>query len=355
MSAAKEFLRVSAVGLCIALNPILGSSEAHPSEDLQPRWSVPPRLAHITDTYFPESMGPVSSSLPEFILIQDVHRHPEVQARIASLIVYGYERWGVRKVFLEGAFMPVDLSVFHRVPDKTREVLLQRLLKEGNLSGPELAAVQVMEKEWRNPPVSPFQLVGMEDLRLYRKSLAAYREVQKYRPQALQELSSVRRLQASMQLPDSHILAQQLDRTEALLRLKLRPSEYDAFVMAKEAVPSAPQLDRAIRAALNFYRLAHERSLTFIAEAIRKAPAAPGPRLLVAGGFHTSVMAARLRQSGRSYIVLTPRITQAGDEPLYEKRLMETASELAANPVQLAPEPSVEAFAPPTGRATHIP
>ena len=98
---------------------------------------VPDMLAHITDA----SEEAVASAVPEYILIQDVHRHPLVQSRIAALIEQGYDQWGVRKVFLEGAFTPLDMSLFHRVPDKTRTLLISRLVNEGQLSGAEIAAV----------------------------------------------------------------------------------------------------------------------------------------------------------------------------------------------------------------------
>ena len=127
-------------------------------QQVQSLLNIPAALARVTDASWPDP-----ESFPDYFLIQDVHRHPQVQNQIAALVEQGYEQWGVKKVFLEGAFTVLDLSVFHRVPKKTQSLLLDRLIAEGSLSGPELAAVHIMEWEWRNPPVSPFQIFGLED------------------------------------------------------------------------------------------------------------------------------------------------------------------------------------------------
>src|SRR5437016_1209679 len=122
----------------------MDASELHIAQE---HLGIPESLARVTDADWP-----VPQSLPRFILIQDVHRYPQVQSRIASLIVHGYQEWGVRKVFVEGAFTPLDLTVFHRIPNKTKPLLMERLLKDGELSGPEVAAVLIMERERRDPP-----------------------------------------------------------------------------------------------------------------------------------------------------------------------------------------------------------
>lgn len=303
-------------------------------EDVQKDLQIPTELAHVSDAYLPTppltpAEGiPTNSAFPHFILLQDVHRHPEVQGQISAIIVHAYENWGVKKVFVEGAFSPIDLSVFHRLPEEARGALMQKLIQEGTLCGPELAAVVLMEREWRDPPISPFQLLGMEEPHLYKNNLRAYAQVVKQREKAMHELAALKRLQADLRLPQTHILVRQLDRTEALLNLKLKPSEYEEFLQAKEAVPTSRRLDPAIRAAMDYYQFVYRRSEMFLVEAQRKVPAGPGPRLLVVGGFHTAHMADLLRHEGLSFIVLTPSVTQPGFEPLYEKRLNQTVDAL---------------------------
>ncbi len=287
---------------------------------VQDSLGISPDLARVIDAY--RSSAPTS---PEFILIQDVHGHPQVQSRIASIILQGYDRWGVRKVFVEGAFTPLDFSIFHRVPKKTQSLLMERLVKDGDLSGPELAAVLIMEREWRNPPVSPFQLLGMEDPKLYRQNVQAYQLVLAKRERALEEVVSIRRLQLSMNVPDHNPLAEQLDRVEDLLRLKMTPAEFGAYLNAKASAPSSPALNQAVRAAEDFYRVAQRRSRVFLMEASRKVPASVSVRMLVVGGFHTVEMADLLRRENRSFIVLSPLVDTSASQPNYEKHLQQTA------------------------------
>jgi hypothetical protein len=323
--------RRMSMGLGIFLLGLLGSGipsseglEIAGLQNVQDTLAVSNQVARVTDAYWPQPQGN-----PEFILIQDVHRNPAVQSQISSLIIYGYEHWGVRKVFLEGAFTTLDLSVFHRVPKKTQSLLLERLIKDGDLSGPELATVILLEREWRDPPVSPFQLFGMEDPSLYRRNLLAYKSVINQRDRALQDLVPIRRLQDSLHLPQPNALEGQLDRTEALLRLKITPPEYDAYLQGKASVPSSPGLDPAIRAAEEFYRVVQLRSEVFLTHASRQVPASTAPRVLVVGGFHTAFMASRLRREGRSFVVLTPAVSAGGDDMPYERHLMETANVLS--------------------------
>jgi len=312
------------VSLCAGAQAEPGDPSHSELEAIQHFLVIPSTVAQVTDAYFSTH----AFEIPEFILIQDVHRHPEVQGHIASLILQGYRQWGVKKVFLEGAFTGVDLSMFHRLPDQTRGLLLSRLVQNGDLSGAELATVLLTETEWSNPQPSPFQLFGMEDPKLYRQNIAAYQEVTSLREEALQEIVAIRRLQSEMNLPQSNILTQQLDRTETLIRLKLTPVDYEAYLQAREVIPSSPRLDPAVHAAEKFYDLVQRRSFVFIRQAQKEAPASPGPRVLVVGGFHTPVMARYLRESGRSFVVLTPHVTKVGYGPLYEEHMMESVSAL---------------------------
>jgi len=288
---------------------------------------LPDKLAHVADASWPDLR-----IFPDYILVQDMHRHPQVQAQIAALIEKGYDKWGVKKVFLEGAFTMLDLSVFHRVPKKTQVLLLDRLVHDGSLSGPEVAAIHIMEREWSDPPISPFQLFGLEDPGLYRQNVQAYQSVLEGRDRALEALVPIRRLQETMQLQEPNALLEQLMRTESLLHLKLTPSEYQAYLKEKASVPSTPVIDPVIHAAEEFYRVAERRSQVFLETAARKVPASSAPRILVVGGFHTAFMAASLRQEGRSFVVLTPAVKVRENDDLYEKNLMETAHALAQAP-----------------------
>lgn len=267
-------------------------------------------------------------TVPQYILIQDIHQNPECQGLISRAILWGYENWGVRRVFMEGAFSPVDLSVFHRLPDDERQTLLTRLVSEGNLSGPEMAAVLLMEREWRRAPVSPFQLIGMESPRLYAANLQAFKQVYATRAEALRELGSLRRLQERLELPQENILDAQLRRAEKLLQLKLTPADYALYLSARDLLPASAQLTPALQNAERFYELVNERSVAFIREAGRKLPAGGGPRVLVAGGFHTDFMADLLRTQNKSFIVLSPKTKSGVVTSAYEKQLLQSVDTL---------------------------
>jgi hypothetical protein len=285
--------------------------------------TVPQDLASLSSSYLPDP-----SSLPDYILIQDVHRHAEVQGKIANLILFGYSHWGARRIFMEGAFSKVDLTVFHRLPDDARETLLKRLILEGNLSGPELAAVMVLEREWRDPPVWPLQLVGMEDARLYSENLYVFRDLLHQREAALRELDSLIRLNDEMHLPQPNILGNELSLAKSLLELKLTPEEYSLYLSARSALPNSPQLEPALTLADKFYDVVNQRSMAFIKESSRKLPAGSGPRVLVVGGFYTAFMAQQLREAGLSFVVLSPTITQSENHQAYEKQLLDSVDTL---------------------------
>ena len=125
-------------------------------------------------------------------------------------------------------------------------------------------------------------------------------------------------------------MSEQLNRVEALIRLKLTPAEYEAYQKTKAQSPSSPALTPALKAAEEFYRLVQLRSRVFLMEACRKVPASTAPRILVVGGFHTAAMADLMRQADWSFVVLSPVVSSEGnDEPIYEKRLRKTANVFA--------------------------
>ena len=125
-------------------------------------------------------------------------------------------------------------------------------------------------------------------------------------------------------------MSAQLSRVEALIRLRLTPPEYEAYLKTKDQSPSSPELTPALQAAEEFYHLVELRSRVFLLEASRKVPAGSGPRILVVGGFHTAAMADILRRCKAPYVVLSPVASSDGEgAPIYEKRLQKTANVFA--------------------------
>ncbi len=296
------------------------SARATGFEELQVRLGVPPLQATVADAW-PGS----SDTLPDFIVIQDAHRNQEVQSRVAWIILHGYAHWGARKVFVEGAFKPIDLTVFHVLTDREQQDVSDHLIREGSLSGPERAGIQIMEREWRNPPISPFQVIGMEDPPLYVASLNAYKDVLSSRAQAQKQIHELRRLHDTLGLPQGHALRRQLRLISKMIDLRITPSEFELFQMNRQAMPASSALAPALSAAERFYSLADRRSVNFAEEVQRKMPAAPGPRMMVTGGFHTALLAQILRGQNHSYVVFKPNATEPTSDDLYERRLLETS------------------------------
>lgn len=305
--------------LLLAASLSLPAANTPNFEDIQIFLDVPPMQASVVDAFLPKTM------YPDFVIVQDAHRNPEVQSRLAWIVMHGYKRWGVRKVFVEGAFEPIDLSVFHMLNDRERQSVSDHLIGSGQLSGPERAGILIHEMEWRNPPTSPFMLVGMEEPSLYQANLAAYRAVLNYRAEAQKEVAGFRRLHNSLSLPETHVLRRHLLLVQKMLDLRVTPAEYARYVEIQEAVPSSSKLTPALNASEMFYELANQRSLVFIKNVERKFPAAGGPRVLITGGFHSSLIARQLREEGHSFVVLAPRATIPATDALYERRLLETS------------------------------
>ena len=209
--------------------------------------------------------------------------------------------------------------------DRERQSVSDHLVGNGQLSGPERAGVLIHELEWRNPPVSPFTLVGMEDPSLYQENLAAYRAVLARRGEAQDDIAGFKRLHDSLHLPAAHVLRRQLQLVQKMLDLRVTPSEYARYLKAKAAIPSSPRLTPALEASEHFYEMANRRSLIFLKNVERKYPAARGPRLIVTGGFHSPLLSQQLRDQGRSFVVLTPRAIEPATDALYERRLFEAS------------------------------
>jgi hypothetical protein len=280
-----------------------------PLSEAQRRLGVPTSVARVTDA------SPLAESgIPDFVLIQDVHQHAEVQSEIASVLLYARRHWPVRTVFVEGAFSQIDLSA--AVQGKSAGSP-GTWIREGRLSGPEMAALMSNGE---------LRLTGLEDIDLYRANLRAYDAVMRDQDAAARELDGLRLVATSLDLQNARYPEQDLALMNRLVRLRLKPSEIAEYRSAPVPRPHSPALRRTIEKAEIFYQLADERSRVFIDRAERES--AEGPKVLVVGGFHTALMAEMLREAGRSYAVLTPRVTQPGDERSYRERMRESVSAL---------------------------
>jgi len=281
-----------------------GMLQAGDFPTLQKTLDIPLSIASVVDAN--------TTTLPEYILIQDLHRHPEAQANIAALILHASRHWGLTTAYIEGAYAGQPIQ--RHLSEKS----LRSQLEEGILSGAEMAYAMVKPGELR--------LEGIEDPDVYKENVEAYQAAQDQQSQALQEINTARLLQETLDLSQRQLSSEQLDRLELLARLKLKPAEYARYIEERKSMQRSPALQEALKAAERFYQLANRRSEIFLEQSRLKPN---GERkIFVVGGFHTTEMAEHLRTEGKSFVVLSPHVTRSGYEHLYAERMNETISAL---------------------------
>ncbi len=267
---------------------------------------IPADIARVTDA----SLS--NNRLPEFILIQDIHRHPEAQANIAALLMHTYLHNGVRTVFLEGAYVGQTIA-------RESEELLRTKLYEGTISGAEMASSMIKAGELR--------LKGMEEPEVYKDNVKAYQSARDQESQALQEIRTARLVQETLDLgAERRLSPDQLNRLELLARLKLKPAEFASYLKERAETVEPPGLSKSLEAAERFYQLAEQRSSIFVNQALGNSIS--GSKAFVVGGFHTGDMAQALRAAGKTFVVLSPHVTRSGYEHLYAERMNETINAL---------------------------
>ncbi|MFH1798314.1 MAG: hypothetical protein ABH844_03060 [Candidatus Omnitrophota bacterium] len=143
------------------------------------------RLFLISDFQLPEYLGEVKDrfdlSFPReqdskndngqraIIHIQDAHCNYDGQHKIARLLEYLNQTYGITEVNLEGGEGEYDLSIFTDVEDANiRGKVADSFVKDGELTGAEFYAIQNPDK---------VNLWGVEDPELYIKNLNIYRDV----------------------------------------------------------------------------------------------------------------------------------------------------------------------------------
>ncbi len=280
-----------------------GASSNPDLHQIQTFLEIPPSIATLVDA---------NSNQPEYILIQDIHRHPEAQANIAAMLLHAFRNWGVTTAYLEGAY--AGQSVSKSYAGET----LRTKLYDGTLSGAEMASAMLQSGELR--------LKGLEDADVYTENVRAFEAAQKAQMRALTEIKTTRMIQQTLDLSQRRFSDEQIERLDLLARLKLKPAEYERYLEDRELNQCPPALAQALAAAEYFYELAERRSDIFVQKAYEDK--SPNPKVIVVGGFHTAAMANQLRASGKSFVVLAPRVTQSGYDELYARGMQETISAL---------------------------
>lgn len=119
---------------------------------------------------------------PVVFLVQDVHGNNGAQKNIGGLLGE-LSAHGVTLTGVEGAWVPFDLSAYHRHPSpKAVSLVAEALRDSGRLSGSEWAGLTAA-----HPPT----LVGVESPDLYHANVAAARECVARRPAVASFLASL--------------------------------------------------------------------------------------------------------------------------------------------------------------------
>ena len=143
----------------------------------------------------PESMGRIESRYlstttpnpaPLIIHIRDAHAQAEAQKNIEAILDYLAKDKNIGIVAIEGAYGDVRSDSLKLFPGKEEnEIMAQRLLEMGELTGPELFALH------HNPGLP---LYGVEDPKIYRRNFRLFRQVKHHKAEILQWIDAYRRI-----------------------------------------------------------------------------------------------------------------------------------------------------------------
>ena len=82
----------------------------------------------------------------------------------------------------------------------------------------------------------------------------------------------------------------------------------------------------------HFYQVAQKREAAFVENALKEMEKeSVKTAVLATGGFHTPGLTHFLREKGISYVVISPRITEAQNPDLYHSVLKLSAEKLKLN------------------------
>ena len=129
---------------CFLLTSVYGQSVAMVAENVR---STNQYKQIFEDFALPYSYGRINASNftgsdTVVINIQDLHSHPEVQKNISNIISVFDKQYGVKNVYLEGAYGQVDTSWLSSIADKElKNRIVESMLQNGKLTGAEYYSV----------------------------------------------------------------------------------------------------------------------------------------------------------------------------------------------------------------------
>lgn len=153
--------------LCFLLSIFVQTGHAFALTAVQPVQTVN-LSAEIKNTIVPFNLGRVTDASyvnkgDIIINIQDLHSHEQTQRNISAILSVLDKKYGLDKVYVEGAVGGVNTKWLENVKDKNvQEKLLNNLLKSGRLTGSEYYAVKAKKSTL---------LQGIEDKNIYITNL----------------------------------------------------------------------------------------------------------------------------------------------------------------------------------------
>ena len=148
-------------------------------------FSIPKELGKTDEVYFPrDDEGRMTEGAKTIIFIQDAHDSLEAQENIARIINHLVKEKGIRTVFEEGYEGPVPTDKFFgfikdpAIKQKVSYFLLDKL----RIGGAEYAHIN---------RTGAFDLIGVEDLKLYGENIESYRDASKSRKDTGEDLKEL--------------------------------------------------------------------------------------------------------------------------------------------------------------------
>jgi len=159
----------------------VGSAQAFPQPTSSEKISISPRLGEITQSYTPAESVPLITK-PDFIVIQNVHCNPFVQYAI-SRILNQLNTQGLlpRRIAVEGAVGPIDISLKRDPNEKARKKAATIMVEKGEMTG----AMHFVVSEGR------CDLYGVETADLYATAVEMFRCSYAARAQLTRELDTL--------------------------------------------------------------------------------------------------------------------------------------------------------------------
>ena len=154
-----SFFIVTVIPQGITATDIIGAFQGVQNTPLEILSNIPKEIGKVFETNIKEQ------SVPDVILIYDMHCQPYTQNNIYSIISYINFHFDIDKIFVEGAPSgKVNISSIKDIDIKTRTNILNNMLSKGCLSGTEFYSY-LSQKD---------NLYGIENLNLYIQTVKQY-------------------------------------------------------------------------------------------------------------------------------------------------------------------------------------